>query len=188
MTVDDDPRWSPDAHETITAEMNAVMRELSDILNRRSENGKKWVPPGEVGDFGDNMGLARAARVWVLDRLEERITKARRALDQVERDAAHYSGVSAPSGEPQPTMATQEVVYAMDGLFLEVERLLERHSSNGQWAPRGMSRAHPRDDLIRNARHFVLEQLAEFLADAEYTVDYWDRPASDPQRGKSDTS
>lgn len=171
----ENPRWSPDVRRQIKSEMNGLMRELNDVLRRRSDSGR-WLPPSETDELGDNASLARAGQ-HVLDKLEERISQARRLLEQVEKDAKRRSGISAPSGKPQPHMATQEIVWAMDDLVFAVTRMMQLYTSpDGKWAPAGgVSRSNPRDDLVWAARTFVLEQLAEHLGDAEDAVNLWDR-------------
>ncbi|MFI9272965.1 hypothetical protein ACIGXM_19890 [Kitasatospora sp. NPDC052896] len=84
-----DPRWAYDRRVEIHQAVDGVLREAADVLARRSRNGR-WTPPGEIAEGGSNIGLSTAARVWVLDRLAERIRAARAVLDEVESDSADY--------------------------------------------------------------------------------------------------
>lgn len=89
------PQWNIDRRVEIHTAVNGVIREAADIVGRRSRGGR-WTPPGEMVEGGSNGGLISAARVWVLDRLDRRITEAREVLDRVEGEHLDYAGIRRP--------------------------------------------------------------------------------------------
>ncbi|MFJ8865995.1 MULTISPECIES: hypothetical protein [unclassified Streptomyces] len=93
--MSDNPRTSPQVRVEIHTAMNALVREASDIVTRRSRDGQ-WLPPGEIAELGTNTALGRAAEVWVLERLESRIREAREVIERVQRDSDAWSGVTGP--------------------------------------------------------------------------------------------
>ncbi|MCF6521966.1 hypothetical protein [Streptomyces sp. JJ36] len=93
------PRWSEETRREIQRAMNAVVREAADIAARRGEHGV-WLPPGETAELGDNPALCTAARIWVLDRLEDRIREARQVIERVEHDCRVRSGTEPASPSP----------------------------------------------------------------------------------------
>ncbi|MFB7666091.1 hypothetical protein ACFC1R_19415 [Kitasatospora sp. NPDC056138] len=117
-----DPQWSYDRRMEIHSAVNSVLHEADDLVKRRARNGC-WTPPGEISEGGSNVGLATAARVWVLDRLAARIDTARAVLDQVEHDCrthretcretcGHTGGDARPAparegAEPAPAQVAQ---------------------------------------------------------------------------------
>ncbi|MEU3550682.1 hypothetical protein [Streptomyces longwoodensis] len=94
MTMESDPRWSPEVRADIKMAMNSVIREAADIVQRRSHAGQ-WLPPGETDELGTNSALCTAARIWVLDKLEAQIQEARRVLDRVEAECREQTGVTS---------------------------------------------------------------------------------------------
>ena len=174
MTSQEDPRWSSEIRSKIESEMNGLIHEIQDVLHRRSENGQ-WLPPGEINEVGDNVALAKAAKTWVLDRLTERIDRIRGALDEIERNAAQYTGV-VPPDSPLPRPAAEEVVYAMDDLVREITVLMQKSTTeDGKWRPPGdVRRQSPETELLRAARAWLLPQLHEHVDHADKVLSHWE--------------
>lgn len=83
------PAWSPDVRRKVEKSLDGVTLEAKDVLMRYTRDGY-YVPPSEVGDFGDLNGLIACGESQVLDRLEAKIREARSTIETARREMQDY--------------------------------------------------------------------------------------------------